>query len=175
MTVADWLRSKGAVHDVVTWAARYGDDWQRALSECPRGDWLLGIAVKLGADPKRVVSAACACAREASSIADDERTTRAIEAAERWARGEGAIDDATLTAAERAVDEADDPAVAAARTAGLAAARAVREPGDAAFAAAATAQALLLATGECAQLTAASYAMHKCAEHVRAIVNPEAP
>lgn len=49
--LADWLTSAGAANDVVTWAREQSagpQGWEQAWLSCPRGDWLLGIAARLG-------------------------------------------------------------------------------------------------------------------------------
>ncbi|HJL20390.1 MAG TPA: hypothetical protein RMH99_32280 [Sandaracinaceae bacterium LLY-WYZ-13_1] len=170
-TLAEWLAANGAHHDVVTWARPYGDDWAKAWAECPRGDWLLGLAARRGVERARLVRAACACARLAlDHVADDEaRPLAAIEAAERWADGEDDPESRRVAArdADAAIDGAPDPAVAAAATAALAALGSIERPGEAASAAAAVAQASVLDAGECAMMSALAYAQSTCADRVR--------
>src|SRR5690242_11317253 len=67
------------------------ETWQ----QCERGDWLLwlcgNMANKEGWPTRQqVVLAACACARTALRFVKEgeERPLRAIETAEKWARGE---------------------------------------------------------------------------------------
>jgi hypothetical protein len=171
-SLSRWLETHGAHHDVVTWAAPFGDDWARAWTECPRGDWLLGLAARRGVDPRAVVRAACACARLALEyVPDDEARPRAaIEAAERWVEGHD-DDPAERLRAQRAVEAAvelaPDPAVAAAATAALAALASVEAPEQAATAAASTAQAAVLDAGDCAMMSALAYAQSACADRVR--------
>jgi hypothetical protein len=93
------LKKHGACHDALTWAAG------RTVSEdswlaCDRGDWLIWIAARLGVDRRLVVLAACDCARLAlPRIPDGEHRPRlAIEAAERWARGEATIEEVRAAA-----------------------------------------------------------------------------
>lgn len=169
--VATWLEREGAHHDVVEWARAFGDDWEAAWTGCPRGDWLLGIAARRAIDRRAIVEAACACARLGlDHVPDDEgRPRAAIEAAEAWARGE---DDPAARADARAavaaaVDGAPDPAVAAAATAALAALCAVDDPAEAAAAPASVVQAAVLDVGDCAMMSAMSYAQRTCADRVR--------
>ena len=62
--------------------------------QCERGDWLLWLAAKAGVDRKRLVMAACACARLALVHVPpgEERPRVAIETAEAWCRGEATIE-----------------------------------------------------------------------------------
>jgi hypothetical protein len=119
------------------------------------------------------VAAAAACARAALDyVADGEaRPSQAIEAAERWSRDSSvSIDTATITAAEAAVDEAKDPAGAAAATSALAAARSSFVPEEAAMAPAAAAEAATLAADECGALSAFRYTTSRTADAVRAAI-----
>jgi hypothetical protein len=93
------LEKYNACRDACIWAAG------RAVAEdswlaCERGDWLLWIAARLGVDRRLVVLAACDCARLAlPRIPDGEHRPRlAIEAAERWARGEATIEEVRAAA-----------------------------------------------------------------------------
>ena len=169
MELWQWLSEAGAARDVVDWARPFRADWDRAWQECPRGDWLLAIAAKRGADPRTIVSAAAACARLAlAQVPDDELAPLdAIDTAERWARGEEADVARARARIEHLVDAAPDPAVAAAATAALAALSAIDSPGDAATAAAAVVQAAVLDAGDCAMLSAMGYAQSECARVVR--------
>ena len=69
--------------------ARTQDNPLDAWIACPRGDWLLWLAMKLGVEHRVVVQAACACARLALPFSVDERPLRAILVTERWAPGIG--------------------------------------------------------------------------------------
>ncbi len=171
MDAWEWLERAGAHHDVVSWARVYGADWDRAWAECPRGDWLLGIAVRAGGDPRQVVEGACACARFAFEYLpeSEHRPRAAVEAAEAWVEGD---DDAAARARlaveiEALVDDAPDPAVGAAAMAALAALRSVQTPEDAPHAAASAVQAALLDAGDCAMMAAMRHAQAVCADLVR--------
>jgi len=154
---------------VVEWAGPFGDDWARAWNECPRGDWLLGIAAKAGVDRARLVSAACACAGEALAyVPDDEpRPGLAIDAAASWVTERGEAWRAALVPVQRCADEAPDPAVATAATAAAAALRCIESPEDAPLTAAAAAQAAVHDAGDCGMMSALGYVQSRCAEHVR--------
>lgn len=64
-------------------------DFASAWVECPRGDWLLWLATRLGVDRRLVVKAACACARSMLEACGGEhrRFWEAIETADAFARG----------------------------------------------------------------------------------------
>lgn len=164
-----WLEGEGAHSDVVEWARPYGADWERAWSECPRGDWLLGLAARREVAREALVRAARACAELAMDyVPDDEgRPHEALAAIDRWIAGDGASREETCRAAERAIDEAPDPAVAAAATAAFAALRAIDAPEEAPAAAAAAVQAAVLDAGDCAMMSALGYAQRTCADRVR--------
>lgn len=170
MTVAERLRSLGAHHDLVSWAGEHAD-WRGLWEACPRGDWLLAIAARLGAERPVLVRAACACARLAlDQLPDDlEAPRRALEAAEGWARGQGDAGACQLAAdrAEESAGSAGDPAAQAAAMACVAAARSVADPQAAPTAAAAAAQAAVFDAGDCAMMSALRYAQAECAERVR--------
>jgi hypothetical protein len=134
----DILTKLGACSEAVKWAVR--KTHKRAWETCERGDWLLWIAAKLNVDRKKIVLAACACARTALKYvpAGEDRPRIAIEMAEAWTRGEATIDQARAAAdAAYAAYAAADAAYAAyaAADAARAAYAAARAAADAAFAA----------------------------------------
>jgi Imm-5 like putative immunity protein len=164
-----WLSAASASNDVVEWASTFGDDWQRAWRECPRADWLLAIAARLGIDTKLLVLAAAATARTSLDAipAHETRPLAAIEAAEAWARGE--ITGEELRDKARAADEvtATDPACAAAIASAWAAATSAEERDHAAVAAANAAQAALFGAADCAMMSLLKYAQRTGADKVR--------
>ncbi len=168
-SVAEWLSKAGAHHDVVSWAEAYGADFRRAWDSCPRGDWLLGIAARLGVERRLLVAAAAGAARTAlDCVPEDERRPElAVAAAEAWARGEGNADD--LRAAAEAVAGASppDPAVAAAAMAAHAAALSAMDPEAAPLAAVHAAEAALLGVPDCAMMSALRHAQATAADIVR--------
>lgn len=89
-----WARTQDNPHD--TWYA------------CPRGDWLLWLALKLGVEHRVVVLAACACARLALPFSEDETPLRAILMTERWAAGDK---DVTLDHVKEAAEECREAAL----------------------------------------------------------------
>ncbi len=123
------LRRLGACQEARAWAR--GKTLAEAWGQCERGDWMLWLAARRA--PRRlVVLAACACARTALVYAPavEERPRRAIEIAERWARG-----DAVTPAECRAAYFAAYFAAYAADVAAYAAAAAAAAAADDAYAA----------------------------------------
>lgn len=114
-----WIRpikKMGACSEALEWAKDY-DNLDEAWQVCERGDWMLWLAGKLsgeaGSEKRRVlVSASCQCARLALPYVTkgETRPLRAIETAEKWAKGEDGI---TLEQVRAAADAADDAAFAA--------------------------------------------------------------
>src|SRR5512141_427970 len=113
------LRRLGACQEAREWAA--GKSLDEVYSQLERADWWLWLAAKAGVERKRVVLAACACARTALKRvpAGEGRPLAAIELAERWARGEEGV---TLEQVRTAADAAAYAAAAYAAYAAYAAA-----------------------------------------------------
>ena len=88
----DILTELGACTEAVKWAGRKTP--KKAWETCKQSDWLLWIAGKLNIDRKKLVLAACACARTALKYipAGEDRPRIAIETAEAWTRGEATIE-----------------------------------------------------------------------------------
>ncbi len=86
-----WLDQREACSGALEWLGTRG--LATAWGECDRGDWLLWLAGMAGVDRRRLVLAACACARGALPyIPEGENRPRvAIETAEKWARGEEGV------------------------------------------------------------------------------------
>lgn len=104
--MAHWSRrltALGACEKAVRWA-RTQPSYAAAWRTCPNARWMFwligAIGFRIGSiRHKKLVMAACLCARQAlKHVPDGElRPLRAIEAAEKWARGElglCAVDDA---------------------------------------------------------------------------------
>lgn len=89
----NWLLRHDACGPSLTWIA--GRDLATAWAECGRGDWMLWLAARAGMDRRVVVAACCACARTLLPRipASETLPLSAIEAAERWCRGEASIDE----------------------------------------------------------------------------------
>jgi hypothetical protein len=78
-----------ASRDVVEWARAYGDDLERAWSECPRADYLMALAGACDAPEEPVVRLVASCAREALRFVPrkEARSTKAVLHAEGYRRG----------------------------------------------------------------------------------------
>lgn len=105
------LRDIGACSEAIEWAATQ-PSLTAAWQACERGEWMLWLAGRLTGPPrsasrKRLVLAACACARLVLPhvTPGDDRPRCAIEVAERWARGERGVtlDDVHSAAAAASV------------------------------------------------------------------------
>lgn len=159
-TAAGWLAAAGAHHDLVVWAEAFGADWDALWRDCPRGDWLLAIAARRGADPERVAAAA----RTVATLALDH-----VEGAER-AMLEGALATPSAAAAD-AIDaraaESADPAHQAALGAVALAVRGA--PEDAAMVPLFLVQAAAMDAADCGMSAAVSYVQRRSAELVRTI------
>lgn len=179
-----WLRAQGAMGDVVDGLSRIvtsapeGDAWKHLWTTCPRGDWLLGIGVRLGIPHRSLVRAAIGCARtsitEAEASADPllRQALDLVARVEQWASGEGTevpLREATA-ALEAATAGATSPATDAAARAALAVGLGVSDPEVLTSAAACAAEAMMMATLDCGMPLVMSYAHGKCADAVRAAV-----
>jgi len=174
--LADWLEGEGAHHDIVQWATPFAEDFERAWSECPRADWLLAIAARLGFERPALVRAAAACARTAHAdlASPDPTTLNALELCESWARGETGAEECRRVAAELERKLPPDPLLAVVQGAAHAALLSIDEPQAASVAAANAAQAALYGADDCAMMALLSYAQKQCAACVRQEVGTEA-
>ena len=82
----DWVKAEGHVTLGAAWKA------------CPSGDWMLWFAGKMSGPPesegrKKLVLAACGCARIALPYAKSPKALACIETAEAWANGNATIED----------------------------------------------------------------------------------
>jgi len=160
-TVSGWLERAGGQRDVIAWAEAFGDDWAALWRECPRGDWLLAIALRRGVSPERVLLAA----RRVASLALDH-----VEGAERD-EVEGALASPSMAAAssiEARADASVDPAHGAALSAVVMAVRGA--PDDAPMIPLLLAQAAAMDAAECGMSAAVSYVQRRSAELVREII-----
>jgi hypothetical protein len=167
-TPANWLRNAGAHRDVLDGLARY-EDWHALWNECPRGDWLLGIAVRVGVEHVALVRAAIACARIAGG---DSEAVRVLDVAERWTEGRATT--AELQEATRLLEEAShravDPAREAAGRAALAVGLGITERDVLTGAPASAAESVMVASIDCGFELAMRWAHDKCASAVRAAI-----
>jgi hypothetical protein len=172
-----WLRASGAQADVIDGLARFGKDWPTLWNECPRGDWLLGIAVKLGAPQPEAVRAAVGCARVSADLVAGVPTiaqpfAQVLDAAERFAAGTADMDEVRTVTKELevAIQSAPDPVTDAAARAALAVGLGVIERDALASAPAAAAEAQMMSSIDCGYEMAMRWAHDKCAAAVRAAI-----
>jgi len=140
IAVRDILARHKACHEAVEWVGTRNEKYpSRLWADCPRGDWLLWIAAHIGVDRKRVVRAACDCARLSLKYVPkgEKRPLRCIQVTEQWCQGKAPIE--SVIEARRAAYAAY--AYAAAADAADAAAYADASAASAASAAAAAADA----------------------------------
>lgn len=86
------IEKMGACGDAIEWL-RTQKSAREAWAACERGDWLLWLCGKLAGKPwsakrKKLVLAACECARLALPYVKDPRVLACIETSEAWARGD---------------------------------------------------------------------------------------
>ena len=172
-----WLRASGAQGDVIEGLARYAQDWTTLWNECPRGDWLLGIAVKLGVDHRAAVQAAIGCARVSADLVSGvapiaQAFAQVLDAAMRFAGGAANTDEVRTRTKEleRAMESAPDPVTDAAARGALAVGLGVVEPDALASAPAAAAEAQMMSSIDCGYEMAMRWAHDKCAVAVRAAI-----
>lgn len=85
--------------------------FEEAWAACPRGDWMLWIASKLGVEKRLIVLAKARCAETILHLMVDERSRKAVEIAIRY--GEGKATEEELRAAATAADAVSYAAYAA--------------------------------------------------------------
>ena len=160
----DLLRGLGACWEAKEWAD--GKTLRESWNTCERGDWMLWLAARVGADRKRLVLAACACARLSLKYVSpgEDRPRVAIETAEKWAHGEATIEEVKAAAAAYAA-AADAAAYAAYTAAADAAADAAAYAADAAGTAAYAADAAAYAADDAG--TARTKTLRDCADILR--------
>jgi hypothetical protein len=144
---------------------------EEAWSKCPRGDWLLWLAARIGLDEDRhktIVKIATEIARQVLKYipAEEERPRKAIEAAEKWLDGKEKEKENVINAAAAAYSASAYAAHAAASAAANAAAYAAYaaayaaeiDAANYASAAATSAAAASTAYTYAAEIDAANYA-----------------
>ena len=89
-----FVRERGACREARAWLATQSDP-RAAWEACERPDWMIECAYQRGVRPEIFVRIACDCARTVLWLVpeDEDRPWLAIEAAERWTRGEATIDE----------------------------------------------------------------------------------
>ncbi len=167
-TVSDWLRDNQAHHDLVTWARPYGVGFEQAFAECPRGDWLLGIAARGGLSHHGIGAASLEIARTVLPWfpESERRPAQALETLAAWLSGGTA--DACRT--ERRYFEQLEPSdmtIAAAVQAIASALAVVDEPDAAPVVAQNAAHAAMLGVSDCAMMAAVAHEHAQSAAAVR--------
>lgn len=169
-----FLAQERAQQDVIEGLRSVGSDWSTLWAKCPRGDWLLGIAVRLGVDRVALVRAAIGCARTALDLFEGPEAKSLLDLAERWTRDEATIDEIAVAkrALETAAARANDPSVDAAGQAAQAVAMGIvdHDTDVLASAPAFAAQATIVATIDCGLEMAMGWAHGKTADAVRAAI-----
>jgi hypothetical protein len=178
--MSDWKSAIAAMHpceDARTWLAEFPGTAAQAWLRCPRGDWMLWVAAHAGVERRLVVRAACDCARLALRFvpSGEERPRLAIEAVERWCKGEASQDDVRAAAAASSVYTiavaaaaiATTTVAAASSSSVYAAAAAAAEAAAAAYASSSDAAAAVAAAYAYDSAAAQNRVLHRCARLVR--------
>ena len=158
-----WLESHGAQRDVLDGLREIARDWRTLWASCPRGDWLLGIAVKVGIDHPRLLLASIDCAEIALDHLEGDARTKATAVITAAREGRPVAD--ALRAFE-AVKIADPASEAAARAI-LSVAAGVTEPDVLVTAASSAAEAEIMSTIDCGLDLAMRWAHGTMADRVR--------
>ena len=142
-----------ACPEAIAWARDY-PSLQSAWGACERGDWMLWYLGRCDVDRRRLVLAACACARTALPHvpAGEDRPRIAIETAERWAHGDETVTFSDVRSAASASADAATDADAASTYAADAAYAATYAAVSAADTASATYAARAAGFTECARI-----------------------
>jgi len=150
-TIISRISKYSPCSDAATWLGNQTNITE-AWNACPRGDWMLWLAARVGVERPTLVKAAAACARLSFVYVKEGeiRPLKAIEAAEAWA--------------ENPTEENRKAADAAAYAAAYAAYDAAYAAYDAAYAAYAAANAAYAAAYAAAKL---SEILKQCADIVR--------
>ncbi len=173
-----WLEAHGAQRDVLDGLREHARDWRSVWRDCPRGDWLLGIALRLGVDHVALVRAAIGCARTSLDRYEGDEAARVLALASEWC---ACTTDATramnaneIASATRALDAAtariQDPSADAAARAAQAVGLGVADREVLVSAAAFAAEATIVATMDCGLEMAMGWAHRACADAVRAAI-----
>lgn len=92
----DAMAKLGACNEAIAFVEKSKKRTAKAIwYDCERGDWMLWLASKAHVDRKIVVAKACLYARQSLRFvrAGEDRPRLAIEAADRWTRGEATIEE----------------------------------------------------------------------------------
>ena len=93
MKPKDFLIKHRACNEAIDWAEQF-ETVEQAWEACERGDWMLRIAQKIGANDKSLPLAKGHCANTVRHLMQDKRSIAAVDAA--IAYGEGKISAADL-------------------------------------------------------------------------------
>lgn len=158
-----WLESHGAQRDVLDGLRGIARDWRTLWTSCPRGDWLLGIGVKLGVEHPRLILASIDCAEIALDHLEGDARTKATAVITAAREGR------PVTEALRAFEAVKtvDPAAEAAARAIVAVAMGVTEAEVLVTAASSAAEAEIMSTIDCGLDLAMRWAHGTAADRVR--------
>jgi hypothetical protein len=81
--------------------------FEEAWIACPRGDWMLWIASKVGVEDKLIIKTAALCANTVRHLMTDKRSTDAIDIALKYAEGLATKDELRAAYAAAAYARAD--------------------------------------------------------------------
>lgn len=173
-SISRWLQEEGASNDLVQWAAPYRNNWADLWEGCPRGDWLLAIAVKLNVPPLKLAQAAGKCARLALLYIPEPEVLpgEALDLLDAVGRGEAEAVDC-----KKVIEQLSDlesrsaaPEAEAAIGAVVAALAALENPGAAAHGVSCVFQAAVFDAGDCGMMSALRFTQSRCADLVRDVV-----
>jgi hypothetical protein len=164
-----WLEQSGAQRDVIDGLASFGDDWEAMWKDCPRGDWMLGIAERLGVDHGALVRAAVGCAELALDYVVGDEARHVLRAAGYWVDGSAtALEVKSVTdELEEATKRPADPSCEAGMRAAVAVGMGVEDRTVLPTAASAATEAAITASIDCGFEMAMRWAHDKCASAVR--------
>jgi hypothetical protein len=109
----DKLQQLNACDNAIDWVALMnGDNPEQLWLQCERGDWMLWLVGKLDIDRKRLVLAACQCARLSLHLAKGNEARIAIEVAEAWVQGRVTLEQVSIARAAAWAAEATETAEA---------------------------------------------------------------
>lgn len=173
VALLSWLETSRAHHDIVTWARAHAPSWSQFWAECPRGDWMIGIAARAGVDGKVVVASALKCLPVLSPYLPpgDATIERAIATAHAYVVGDAFELEQARTSVSALLERCADPSTHASVLAVSALLDAIEQPESAASVVVAAVQAAVMDAGDCAMISAARFTEHECARLVREAID----
>lgn len=165
----DWLAASSASNDLVTWVRDRSLGWPEAWHVCPRGDWLLAIAVRTELSPEPLMQAVTSVAR---MVEDEISSPGLAPLAEELGRAadSGELAPNVIVVAERASERASDYGEGLAYRALALAARAFAEPEYAVLVPAHVAELAMVNVLDCAMMSAHRAALAATATRIRALM-----